>query len=48
MAVLTLGEDSLISICADIFTCLPANAAPLIITNAELGGRRMPFWGRIC
>lgn len=28
MAVLTLGEDSLISICADIFTCLPAKAGP--------------------
>lgn len=38
MAVLTLGEDGLISICADIFTCLPANTGPLIIANAEREG----------
>lgn len=48
MAVLTLGGDGLISICADIFTCLPANAGTLIITAADLGGRGLPFLGRIC
>jgi len=48
MAVLTLGEDRLNSICADIFTCLPANPGPLIITNAEFEGQGLPFRGRIC